>query len=77
MPPATSEGYPGSHASDAAYPSRDIAFQAAGMITSIIENLQEHDHLRYTPAFMYVLSPYAAFDLSDSNLAFIACSQLS
>ncbi len=54
MPPATQEsngqlnGYPTDHA----YPSRNIAFQAAGMITSIIENLQTHDELRFTPAFM-------------------------
>lgn len=55
MPPATSEssgsdaGYP----TDAAYPSRNIAFQAAGMITSIIEHLRVSDELKYTPAFMY------------------------
>ena len=54
MPPATTEnngqmnGYP----TDAAYPSRNIAFQAAGMITSIIEHLQESNELRYTPAFV-------------------------
>lgn len=54
MPPATSQsdnqsnGYP----TDAAYPSRNIAFQAAGMITSIVENLIAHDELRYAPAFM-------------------------
>lgn len=54
MPPATHEGggqgngYP----TDAAYPSRNIAFQAAGMITSIIENLQAHDELKFTPAFI-------------------------
>lgn len=35
-----------------AYPSRTIAFQAAGMITSIVENLQNHREIRYTPAFM-------------------------
>lgn len=52
MPPATSEGQPGSYSADAAYSSRNIAFQAAGMITSIMENLQEHDELRFTPAFM-------------------------
>jgi hypothetical protein len=40
--------------SETAYPSRTIAYQAAGMITSIIEALQKHDQLRYTPAFMYV-----------------------
>lgn len=37
---------------ETAYPSRTIAYQAAGMITSIIEALQAHDQLRYTPAFM-------------------------
>jgi hypothetical protein len=50
MPPASpTNDY---HAMDMAYPSRNIAFQAAGMITSIIESLQAHDELRYTPAFM-------------------------
>ena len=54
MPPAGSpeqramNGYP----EEAAYPSRTIAYQAASMITSIIEALQAHDQLRYTPAFM-------------------------
>ena len=53
MPPAGSpdtklNNYP----EETAYPSRTIAYQAAGMITSIIEALQEHDQLRYTPAFM-------------------------
>lgn len=54
MPPAgsgdihPSNGYP----EETAYPSRSIAYQAAGMITSIVEALQTHDQLRYTPAFM-------------------------
>ena len=54
MPPAGSpesrppNGYP----DETAYPSRTIAYQAAGMITSIIQALQDHDQLRYTPAFM-------------------------
>jgi hypothetical protein len=54
MPPATTEnnrqmnGYP----TDAAYPSRNIAFQAAGMITSIIEHLQVSKELQFTPAFV-------------------------
>ncbi|KAL8788667.1 MAG: hypothetical protein Q9213_001595 [Squamulea squamosa] len=54
MPPATQEGNgPGSNfPTDAAYPSRNIAFQAAGMITQIIENLQAHDELKFTPAFI-------------------------
>ncbi|KAI2619975.1 fungal-specific transcription factor domain-containing protein [Hypoxylon sp. NC1633] len=50
MPPNYSNAarYP----DDSAYPSRNIAFQAAGMITSIIENLSAHDELRYCPAFV-------------------------
>ena len=35
-----------------AYPSRTIAFQAAAMLTSIIDTLQAHDELVYAPAFM-------------------------
>jgi hypothetical protein len=54
MPPATSHinGQRAVHPDDSTYPSRNIAFQAAGMITSIIENLDEHGQLRYCPAFM-------------------------
>lgn len=37
---------------ETAYPSRNIAYQAAGMITAIIESLQTHDQIRFTPAFM-------------------------
>ena len=51
MPPATSHSSD-TQGIDMAYPSRTIAFQAAGMITSIVENLLIHDELRYTPAFM-------------------------
>ncbi|KAJ5096152.1 hypothetical protein NUU61_005508 [Penicillium alfredii] len=51
MPPASSA--PNSYrVEEMAYPSRTIAFQAAGMITSIVENLQAHQELRYTPAFI-------------------------
>jgi hypothetical protein len=53
MPPATSHsGARGGYPEDSAYPSRNIAFQAAAMITSIIENLSAHDELRYCPAFI-------------------------
>ena len=54
MPPATVEtnGQSNNYPTDAAYPSRNIAFQAAGQITSIIENLQDHDELKFTPAFI-------------------------
>ena len=53
MPPAGSpDSKFNSFESETAYPSRTIAYQAAGMITSIIEALQKHDQLRYTPAFM-------------------------
>lgn len=34
------------------YPSRNIAYKAAGTITSIVDSLQKHEQLRYTPAFM-------------------------
>ncbi|RKU48936.1 Transcriptional activator of fatty acid utilization [Coniochaeta pulveracea] len=48
MPPQGTSRFP----EDSAYPSRNIAFQAAAMITSIIENLSAHDQLRYCPAFV-------------------------
>ncbi|KAK4230053.1 putative cutinase transcription factor 1 alpha [Podospora fimiseda] len=48
MPPSGSHRFP----EDSAYPSRNIAFQAAAMITSIIENLSAHGELRYCPAFV-------------------------
>lgn len=50
MPPNTNHGF--RYPDDSSYPSRNIAFQAAGMITSIIENLSAHDELRYCPAFV-------------------------
>ncbi|KAJ5791441.1 transcriptional regulator family: Fungal Specific TF [Penicillium psychrosexuale] len=51
MPPASSA--PNNYrVEEMAYPSRTIAFQAAGMITSIVENLQAHGEIRYTPAFI-------------------------
>ncbi|KAI5293296.1 Transcriptional activator of fatty acid utilization, partial [Ascosphaera acerosa] len=34
------------------YPSKTIAFQAAAMVTSIVSQLQAHNQLRYTPAFI-------------------------
>ena len=51
MPPAsaTPESY---RVEEIAYPSRTIAFQAAAMITSIVDTLQAHDELVYAPAFM-------------------------
>ncbi|KAI1128240.1 fungal-specific transcription factor domain-containing protein [Nemania abortiva] len=52
MPPNTSSHNPPRFPDESAYPSRNIAFQAAGMITSIIENLSAHDELRYCPAFV-------------------------
>jgi hypothetical protein len=52
MPPAGSPAQDGVRYEEAAYPSRNIAYQAAAMITAIIENLQARNELRYTPAFM-------------------------
>lgn len=50
MPPggSSSSRFP----EESPYPSRNIAFQAAAMITSIVENLAAHDQLRYCPAFI-------------------------
>jgi hypothetical protein len=50
MPPATNQR--AVYTEDNVYPSRNIAFQAAAMITSIVENLSAHDELRYCPAFI-------------------------
>lgn len=50
MPPATSGR--GGTIEDNSYPSRNIAFQAAAMITAIIEKLSAHEELRYCPAFI-------------------------
>lgn len=48
MPPSGSKSFP----TDSPYPSRNIAFQAAAMITSIVDNLAAHKELRYCPAFI-------------------------
>ncbi|EKG15771.1 Transcription factor fungi [Macrophomina phaseolina MS6] len=63
----------------AAYPSRTIAYQAAGMITSIIESLQSHDELRYTPAFI-VYSLFSAlimhvYQMRSSNKSIVAATE--
>jgi hypothetical protein len=62
-----------------AYPSRTIAYQAAAMITSIIENLRAHDELRYTPAFI-VYSLFSAlimhvYQMRSSNKAIVAATE--
>ena len=48
MPPSGSHRFP----DESVYPSRNIAFQASAMITSIIENLSARGELRYCPAFV-------------------------
>lgn len=54
MPPAisTSQGQQDPSINEDHYPSRNIAFRAAHGITSIVDNLVEHDQLKYCPAFM-------------------------
>jgi len=49
MPPAV---FDGQAVDDQAYPSRNIAFRAAHAISQIVDNLVEHDQLKYCPAFM-------------------------
>lgn len=70
MPPATAKPHDYDNV-DMAYPSRTIAFQAAGMITSIMENLLAHDQVKYQPAFMYV----CAHKLPARLLTFLQCVQ--
>lgn len=62
-----------------AYPSRNIAYQAAGMITSIIENLRAHQELRFTPAFI-VYSLFSAlimhvYQMRSSNKSIVAATE--
>ncbi|GAB7364832.1 hypothetical protein MBLNU230_g5626t2 [Neophaeotheca triangularis] len=81
MPPA---GSPDSRLAnglpeETAYPSRTIAYQAAAMITSIIEALQTHDQLRYTPAFI-VYSLFSAlimhvYQMRSSNQSIVSATQ--
>lgn len=81
MPPAGSpssrdnQGYP----EETAYPSRSIAYQAAGMITSIVEALQAHDQLRYAPAFI-VYSLFSAlimhvYQMRSANQLIVTATQ--
>ncbi|TID23495.1 cutinase transcription factor 1 alpha [Venturia nashicola] len=74
-PKANSIGYQ----EEMAYPSRNIAYQAAGMITSIIENLQVHSEIRYTPAFI-VYSLFSAlimhvYQMRSSNKQIVAATE--
>ncbi|KAF1960799.1 hypothetical protein CC80DRAFT_489046 [Byssothecium circinans] len=80
MPPA---GSPKTNAANGfeehAYPSRTIAYQAAAMITSIIENLRAHDELRYTPAFI-VYSLFSAlimhvYQMRSSNKSIVSATE--
>jgi hypothetical protein len=81
MPPAGSpkanhlDGFGEEHA----YPSRNIAYQAAAMITSIIENLRAHDQIRYTPAFI-VYSLFSAlimhvYQMKSSNKSIVSATE--
>ncbi|KAI9839192.1 MAG: Cutinase transcription factor 1 alpha [Sarea resinae] len=76
-PPATSQGRGSLDAGG--YPSRNIAFQAAGMITSIIENLEAHGELRFAPAFI-VYSLFSAlimhvYQMRSPNPSIVATTQ--
>ncbi|KAI9710239.1 MAG: Transcriptional activator of fatty acid utilization [Bogoriella megaspora] len=75
--PKTNTGRP--YAEEGAYPSRNIAYQAAGMITSIIENLEAHDEIRYTPAFI-VYSLFSAlimhvYQMRSSNQQIVSATE--
>jgi hypothetical protein len=80
MPPAGSSPKANVNAfEEHAYPSRTIAYQAAAMITSIIENLRAHNELRYTPAFI-VYSLFSAlimhvYQMRSSNKAIVSATE--
>ncbi|KAF1811917.1 hypothetical protein P152DRAFT_488164 [Eremomyces bilateralis CBS 781.70] len=81
MPPAGSPkpGPQNGFLEERAYPSRNIAYEAAGMITSIIESLQAHDELRYTPAFI-VYSLFSAlimhvYQMRSSNKSVVSATE--
>lgn len=80
MPPAGSPKANNTNALDEhAYPSRTIAYQAAAMITSIVENLRAHDELRYTPAFI-VYSLFSAlimhvYQMRSSNKSIVSATE--
>jgi hypothetical protein len=80
MPPAGSPKTNGASGfEEHAYPSRNIAYQAAAMITSIVENLRAHDELRYTPAFI-VYSLFSAlimhvYQMRSSNKAIVIATE--
>ncbi|KAI9654178.1 MAG: Transcriptional activator of fatty acid utilization [Trizodia sp. TS-e1964] len=81
MPPAIvpRSGVRNSAADDTAYPSRNIAFQAAGMITSIVESLRATNELRFCPAFI-VYSLFSAlimhiYQMRSSDPSIVAATQ--
>ncbi|KAJ9669780.1 Transcriptional activator of fatty acid utilization [Coniosporium apollinis] len=79
MPPAGSPKVQNGYDEQTAYPSRNIAYQAAAMITSIIENLQDHDQLRYTPAFI-IYSLFSAlimhvYQMRSSNKSIVSATE--
>jgi hypothetical protein len=62
-----------------AYPSRNIAYQAAAMITAIIENLRDHEEIRYTPAFI-VYSLFSAlimhvYQMKSSDKSIVSATE--
>ncbi|KAF2636908.1 hypothetical protein P280DRAFT_510202, partial [Massarina eburnea CBS 473.64] len=80
MPPAGSpKTNPVNAFEEHAYPSRTIAYQAAAMITSIVENLRAHDELRFTPAFI-VYSLFSAlimhvYQMRSSNKSIVSATE--
>ncbi|KAF8533249.1 fungal-specific transcription factor domain-containing protein [Trichophaea hybrida] len=52
MPPAMSTAESSTPMDEGNYTSRNIAFRAAHGITSIVDNLAQHDELKYCPAFI-------------------------
>jgi hypothetical protein len=66
MPPAISSN--NGNSDDEQYPSRNIAFRAAHAITSIVDNLVEHNELKYCPAFLSATSPGYCLDFTMADI---------
>jgi hypothetical protein len=54
---------------DSAYPSKNIAFVAASMVTSIMENLSAHKQLRFCPGFTYVIPISTIRNVTDISFS--------
>ncbi|KAK6442498.1 Transcriptional activator of fatty acid utilization [Oleoguttula sp. CCFEE 5521] len=78
IPPAGSEASARQNgfADETAYPSRTIAYQAAAMITAIVETLTQHDQIQHTPAFiLFSALIMHVYQMRSSNQSVVSLTQ--